>query len=46
MTFNLAEYYEKIETNSKRTRANIDRAHKIQADIQSKFHVFEQMKGE
>ena len=46
MTFNLAEYYEKVETNNKRTKANIAKANKIQTEIQSNFNVFEQMKGE
>ena len=46
MTFNLAEYYEKIELNNRRTRANISRANEVQTEIKSNFDIFEQMKGE
>lgn len=46
MTFNLAEYYEKIEANNRRTRANISRANEVQTEIKSNFDIFEQMKGE
>ena len=46
MTFNLAEYYEKIELNNRRTRANISRANEVQTEIKSYFDYFEKMKGE
>ena len=46
MTFNLAEYYEKMEANNRRIKANIVKANKIQTGIESNFNVFEQMKGE
>lgn len=46
MTFNLAEYYEKIELNNRRTRANISRANEVQTEIKSNFDYFEKMKGE
>ena len=46
MTFNLAEYFEKIEVNDRRTQAKIKRANEIQAEINTKFDYFEQMKGE
>ena len=46
MTFNLAEYYEKIEANNRRIKTNITRANELQAEIKSNFHIFEQMKGE
>lgn len=46
MTFNLAEYYEKIEADNRRTKANIARANEVQTEIKSNFDVFEQMKGE
>lgn len=46
MTFNLAEYYEKIEKNNKITRKNIVEAEKIQQRIDRNFDIFEQMKGE
>ena len=46
MTFNLAEYYEKIEANNRRIKADVARADELQTEIESNFHVFEQMKGE
>lgn len=46
MTFNLAEYYAKIELNNRRTRANISRANEVQTEIKSYFDYFEKMKGE
>lgn len=46
MTFNLAEYYEKIELNNRRTMANISRANEVQTEIKSNFDYFEKMKGE
>lgn len=46
MTFNLAEYYERIEANNRRTKSNVMMANKIQTKIEANFSVFEQMKGE
>lgn len=46
MTFNLADYYEKIERNNRMTARNIAEAEKIQQRIERNFDVFEQMKGE
>lgn len=46
MTFNLADYYEKIEMNNRRTRQDIKEAVTIQNEIQRNFDIFEQMKGE
>ena len=46
MTFNLAEYYDKIEANNRKIKTDIARANELQTEIESNFHVFEQMKGE
>lgn len=46
MTFNLAEYYEKIEANNRKVRNNMQRANEIQCEIENNFNLFEQMKGE
>lgn len=46
MTFNLADYYEKIERNNRKTAKNIAEAEKIQQRIERNFDIFEQMKGE
>lgn len=46
MTFNLADYYEKIEKNNKTVKANAQKVQKIQDEIDKNFDLFEQMKGE
>lgn len=46
MTFNLAEYYERIERNSKAVQTNVSSARKSQIQIENNFELFEQMKGE
>lgn len=46
MTYNLAEYLQKIEANYKKTQGHIKSAMKIQKQIEDNFELFEQMKGE
>ncbi len=46
MTFNLAEYYDKIEKYNKQTQRNVEAAAQIQSEIQSNLDAFEKMKGE
>ncbi|MCM1124131.1 MAG: hypothetical protein NC416_16240 [Eubacterium sp.] len=46
MTFNLAEYYEKIEANNRNVRVNTQKAEDIQCIVEKNFDIFEQMKGE
>lgn len=46
MTFNLAEYYKKIEKNNRETNSNIAMAQVTQKEIEKNFDIFEQMKGE
>lgn len=45
MTFNLAEYYRKIEMSNRETKGNLEKAKTIQAEIERNFDVFEKMKG-
>lgn len=44
MTFNLAEYYERIKKNNEATKNNINQANAIQSEIDSNFDIFEKMK--
>lgn len=44
MTFNLAEYYERIKKNNETTQKNIAQATIIQSEIDSNFDLFENMK--
>ncbi len=46
LTFNLEEYYQKIQQNNLATKNNINYAKNIQNQIQQEFNIFEQMKGE
>lgn len=46
MTFNLAEYYKKIEMNEKKTHNNFAIAVANQKEIEKNFDVFEAMKGD
>lgn len=46
LTFNLEEYYQKIQQNNLITKNNINYAKNIQNQIQQNFNIFEQMKGE
>lgn len=46
LTFNLEEYYQKIQKNNLATKNNINYAKNIQNQIQQEFNIFEQMKGE
>lgn len=46
MTFNLAEYYEKIQTNNNITNQNIIKSNSIQKEIDKNFIEFERLKGE
>ena len=46
LTFNLAEYYKRIEQNNRQTANNIARAKKTQEEIERNFDIFEKMKGE
>ena len=46
LTFNLEEYYQKIQQNNLATKNNINHAKNIQDQIQQGFNVFEKMKGE
>jgi hypothetical protein len=45
MTYNLAEYYKKIEANNKKVAENIEKSAARQTLIESNFDIFEQMKG-
>lgn len=46
MTFNLADYYKKIEMNEKKTQKNLAKAAAEQEAIERNFDIFEAMKGE
>lgn len=45
MTFNLAEYYKKIEQNNRDVKSNLTKAKETQCFIENNFDIFEQMKG-
>ena len=44
MTYNLADYYKKIEDNNRRTNLNIVAAKEIHKTIESNFNEFERLK--
>jgi len=46
MTFNLAEYYKKIEADNRTVKKNIESAKAAQRVIENNFDIFEQLKGE
>lgn len=46
MTFNLADYYKKIEMNEKKTQKNLAKAAAEQEVTERNFDIFETMKGE
>lgn len=46
MTFNLAEYYERIVSNHKKIRENVDKVNATQMQIKKNLDIFEQMRGE
>lgn len=46
MTCNLASAIDKIETNMKKNQYYLDKANKVQLEIENNFELFEQMKGD